>query len=104
VHAVAGIGHPEAFFAMLKAHGLDLDVRALADHVELRASDVAFDDAAPVLMTEKDAVKCRAFASDRHWAVPLTLRFGEGDERRLIAVLDELVAKCATLTNAGERS
>jgi tetraacyldisaccharide 4'-kinase len=92
LHAVAGIGHPEAFFAMLRAHGIELDARALADHAELRASDVAFDDTAPVLMTEKDAVKCRAFANERHWAVPLTVRFSDRDEHRLIAVLEKLVA------------
>lgn len=96
VHAVAGIGHPEAFFAMLKAHGLDIDGHALADHAQLQEADVRFEDALPVLMTEKDAVKCRAFASERHWAVPLTVRFGESDERRLTAVLEKLVALRAT--------
>ncbi len=97
VHAIAGIGHPEAFFAMLRGYGLDLDAHALADHAQLEAADVTFADEAPVLMTEKDAVKCRAFASERHWAVPLTVRFSDSDERRLTAVLNELVASRATL-------
>lgn len=95
-HAIAGIGHPEAFFAMLRGHGVDLDARALADHAQLQAADVTFDDDAPVLMTEKDAVKCRAFANERHWAVPLTVRFSESDERRLTVLLDKFVAMRAT--------
>jgi tetraacyldisaccharide-1-P 4'-kinase len=42
-------------------------------------------------MTEKDAVKCRAFANERHWAVPLGVTFGDADERRLNELLDTLI-------------
>jgi tetraacyldisaccharide 4'-kinase len=59
VHAVAGIGHPERFFATLRAAGLQVLAHPRADHAPLAPADVAFDDAYPVLMTEKDAVKCR---------------------------------------------
>jgi len=98
VHAVAGIGHPEAFFAMLKHCGLKIDAHALPDHAALEIEDITFHDAAPVLMTEKDAVKCRAFANDLHWAVPLTVRFSEADERMLTGVLDRLAAPAADIS------
>ena len=67
VHAVAGIGNPERFFATLRALGCDPIEHAFPDHHAFRAEDLAFDDALPIVMTEKDAMKCAAFASDRHW-------------------------------------
>ena len=71
VHAVAGIGNPERFFQLLEKLGLRVDRRPLADHAAVDADDVAFADDAPVLMTEKDAVKCGAFAEAHHWYVPV---------------------------------
>ena len=67
VHGLAGIGHPERFFRQL--HELDIDVveHAYVDHYHYRREDIEFGDAAPVIMTEKDAVKCEAFADQRHW-------------------------------------
>ena len=58
VHAVAGIGHPEQFFAMLKGKGLRVIPHVFPDHHEFVAGDLQFNDRQPVLMTEKDAVKC----------------------------------------------
>ncbi len=58
VHAVAGIGHPEQFFSMLKGKGLRVIPHAFADHHEYQQSELHFNDRQPVLMTEKDAVKC----------------------------------------------
>jgi tetraacyldisaccharide 4'-kinase len=103
VHAVAGIGHPEAFFAMLKHCGLTIDAHALPDHAAMKIADITFDDGAPVLMTEKDAVKCRAFANELHWGVPLTVRFSEADERMLTTVLDKLL-ELSTDMSADSRS
>lgn len=71
VHAVAGIGHPARFFASLRAHGIAVTEHALPDHHAIAPADVTFDDGLPVLMTEKDAVKCVAFASAMHWCVPV---------------------------------
>lgn len=71
VHAVAGIGDPERFFASLRRHGIDLVAHPFPDHHPFSAADLAFDDDAPVLMTEKDAVKCRGFAQPRHWILPV---------------------------------
>lgn len=71
VHAVAAIGHPLRFFASLRAQGIGVVEHAFADHHAFVASDLAFDDGKPVLMTEKDAVKCRAFAQAHWWSVPV---------------------------------
>ena len=71
VHAVAGIGNPARFFAMLRDAGLDVAEHPFPDHHAYVAGDLDFGGDAPVLMTEKDAVKCRAFAAPDHWQVPV---------------------------------
>lgn len=69
VHAVAGIGNPERYFDHLRALGLDFVAHPYPDHHPFAAADVAFAGAEAVLMTEKDAVKCRAFANETHWSL-----------------------------------
>ncbi len=71
VHAVAGIAHPQRFFEMLRAHGIGVVPHAFADHHRYQAADLSFGSELPVLMTEKDAVKCHAFATRWHYSVPL---------------------------------
>ncbi|MDH3451542.1 MAG: tetraacyldisaccharide 4'-kinase [Gammaproteobacteria bacterium] len=73
VHAVAGIGHPARFFMQLQELGLTCREHAFPDHHRFRAADFAFADELPVLMTEKDAVKCAAFDDARLWYVPAAL-------------------------------
>jgi tetraacyldisaccharide 4'-kinase len=67
VHAVAGIGNPQRFFQHLQAMGLEFTAHAFPDHYPFTASDLAFAGAEAVVMTEKDAVKCRGFATEMHW-------------------------------------
>jgi len=69
LHAIAGIGHPQRFFAYLGHLGLSAQHHAFPDHHRYTASDIAFDDADAVLMTEKDAVKCAPFATERCWVL-----------------------------------
>lgn len=69
VHAVAGIGDPERFFSLLRGHGIGVVPHAFADHHRYDAEDLRFGSDLPVLMTEKDAVKCRAFAGERWYSV-----------------------------------
>jgi tetraacyldisaccharide 4'-kinase len=87
VHAVAGIGNPQRFFATLRALGIDLVEHPFPDHHAFTVSDLAFGDAAPVLMTEKDAVKCAAFAQATWWSVParaeLPMQFFDAVVQRL---------------------
>ena len=61
LHAVAGIGNPERFFAGLSRMGLAFSAHPFPDHHAFRAADLEFADCDFVLMTEKDAVKCRDF-------------------------------------------
>ncbi len=71
-YAIAGIGNPERFFKLLAAAGLSCKTRSFPDHYPFEAGDILFSDNKPVLMTEKDAVKCTSFASEQHWYVPVT--------------------------------
>ncbi len=71
VHAVAGIGNPARFFAMLRAAGIDVIEHAFADHHPYQPGDLDFGDGLPVLMTEKDAIKCVAFSPTNAWQVPV---------------------------------
>jgi tetraacyldisaccharide 4'-kinase len=71
VHAVAAIGHPQRFFASLHAQGVQVIAHPFEDHHAFVPEDFAFGDDLPVLMTEKDAVKCRGFAKTDWWSVPV---------------------------------
>lgn len=71
VHAVAGIGDPQRFFRHLERRGLKVVPHPFPDHHPFAAHDLEFGDAAPVLMTEKDAVKCKRFARPQHWILPV---------------------------------
>ncbi len=70
VHVVAGIGNPSRFFESLRDKGIVVIEHAFPDHYVYTAADFVFSDDSPILMTEKDAVKCRAFADARFWYAP----------------------------------
>ena len=67
VHALAGIGNPGRFFQQLRELKIDVVEHVFADHYFYRRQDIECGDDAPVIMTEKDAVKCQSFADQRHW-------------------------------------
>lgn len=82
VNAVAGIGNPERFFALLETHGLEVIRHPLPDHGNLPAELLRPANGRPVLMTAKDAMRCggRPGAGEA-WEVPVTARLaGEGAE------------------------
>lgn len=88
VHVVAGIGHPERFFGMLGRLGIDVVPHPFPDHHAFEPRDLAFDrDGLPVLMTSKDAVKCRRFADARMWEVPLEVELDPRLPERLFSLL-----------------
>ncbi len=89
VHGVAGIGHPQRFFRTLEALGLAVIPHAFADHHAFRPQDLAFGDDLPVIMTEKDAVKCRGFDDPRLWTLPVQASLPPGT---LDAILDRTLA------------
>ncbi|CAM6555505.1 tetraacyldisaccharide 4'-kinase [Leclercia adecarboxylata] len=89
--AMAGIGHPPRFFSTLEACGARLlNTVPLADHQALSQAQVAGFTAPgqTLIMTEKDAVKCRAFARDNWWYLPVDAELqGEQPERLLQALI-----------------
>ena len=84
VHAVAAIGHPQRFFRMLTAAGLKVIEHPLPDHASIDAADLRFNDSAPVLVTEKDAVKCGRISHGNVWCVPIKLSFRPEDSAGLM--------------------
>jgi len=93
VHAVAGIGHPERFFNMLRGHGIEVTGHPLPDHARLQAADITFPDHRPVLMTEKDAVKCARIAGPLHWYVPVSASFDAGESAALLDIVTGAILK-----------
>lgn len=78
IAAAAGIGQPERFFDSLRQAGLSLaQTLALPDHFDYRTSPFTTVDAAVILVTEKDAVKCAHLSDDRLWAVPVAVQFSD---------------------------
>ena len=90
--AMAGIGHPPRFFATLEQCGARLEKRVpLADHQALVEGQVGAltVPGQSLIMTEKDAVKCRAFAKENWWYLPVDAELsGEQPEH----LLKELIA------------
>lgn len=77
LHAVAGIGNPERFFRSLQQAGLQLQAHTFPDHYPFQPDDIRFGDGRAVIMTEKDAVKCRHFATENDWYVPVEARMSD---------------------------
>ena len=91
VHAVAGIGHPQRFFDLLAKHGFEVRPHPFPDHHPFDAKDLAFDDGLPVLMTEKDAVKCRRLVCRDCWVVHVDAQPDAGFVHRLNTALKDIV-------------
>lgn len=73
-HAVAGIGNPQRYFQHLESLGISFTPHAFPDHHPYSAADLAFADCDAILLTEKDAVKCAAFADARYWVLRVDAR------------------------------
>jgi len=87
VHAVAGIGNPARFFAQLAGMGIRAVGHAFPDHHRYSPGDLALPEARAILMTEKDAVKCSAFADERCWYLPVRARI----DPALVARIEEKI-------------
>lgn len=101
VHAVAGIGNPARFFNTLAQEGFAIISHVFNDHHRFQTGDISFDDELPVLMTEKDAVKCHKFAGARHWYLGVNAVL---PPELLPALLDLLVVKHRQLDAAVSRT
>jgi tetraacyldisaccharide 4'-kinase len=97
VHAVAAVGHPEAFFAGLRAAGLDVVAHPLRDHAAIDPVGLRLPSGATVLMTAKDAVKCGDHAQPDWWYVELDVAMERETARDLVALVLERIG----LTGAG---
>ena len=91
IAAAAGIGNPARFFAMLRAAGLAFEALPLPDHFDFSGDPFAGIRADVILITEKDAVKCRLIESlnndPRLWVVPVTARIDDALARRIVEKL-----------------
>ena len=72
VHAVAGIGNPQRFYTTLREAGVQVIEHPFPDHHAFVADDLKFDDGLPVVMTEKDWVKCSGFALSGSWYLKIS--------------------------------
>lgn len=88
VHAVAGVGNPGRFFGMLRQAGLDVIEHAFPDHHAYVQADLEFGDDAPILMTEKDAVKCETFLDSDIWYLPIIVQASAALERRVSTLIE----------------
>ncbi|MBY5993876.1 tetraacyldisaccharide 4'-kinase [Ferrimonas balearica] len=91
--AMAGIGHPPRFFDTLKGLGLSLSAcHGFADHQAYEADTLAAltPDGSALVMTEKDAVKCRAFARPNWYYLPVTASLGTDFDTEFLRQLKEI--------------
>ena len=92
IHAVAGIGNPQRFFRTLEALNWRPIAHAFADHATYSAASLEFSPSLPLLMTEKDAVKCRAFAQLDWWYLAVDARPSPAFSAWLDGQLDALLS------------
>ncbi|MEG9490368.1 tetraacyldisaccharide 4'-kinase [Mannheimia indoligenes] len=94
--AIAGIGHPPRFFTMLEKLGIPLaKTQGFADHQDFDANQLKAlaDSQTPLLMTEKDAVKCKSFAEENWWYVPVSAKFSEKSTACLLTPILQKLGK-----------
>lgn len=75
------------FFNTLRTLGYDVIAHPFPDHHPFIPANINFDDDLPVLMTAKDAVKCAAFATDRHWYLPVIAQVPGACIEQLVAMV-----------------
>lgn len=90
VHAVAGIGHPQRFFDSLRQQGLDVVEHAFPDHYAYTKKDLDFGEIQPVVMTEKDAVKCQHFDQHNIWYQPVKAKLDPQFSEQLLIALEKI--------------
>lgn len=102
VHAVAGIGNPGRFFDTLRTLGFDPVEHPLADHADITPEMLEFDPPLPVIMTEKDAVKCRTLHKKGCWALRVDAQLDAGFETQFLQRLAQVSAQHTGQHNGSE--
>ena len=67
VHAVAGIGNPSKFYNLIRNLGLQPIEHSFPDHYQFNEEDLSFNDQLPIIMTEKDSIRCRDINLKNIW-------------------------------------
>ena len=88
VHAVAGIGFPEIFFASLVQMGIDPITHEFPDHHDFTSRELELKPELPILLTHKDAVKLKGVANNNIWVVPLGIDFSIDLENEVLQLLE----------------
>ncbi|GJM05923.1 MAG: tetraacyldisaccharide 4'-kinase [marine bacterium B5-7] len=91
VHAISGIGNPDRYFSYLRNNKLHIINHEFPDHYPFTKNDVNFNDGLPVVMTEKDAVKCSGFATKNHWYLPISATLPDSFTYRLEALMKDII-------------
>lgn len=94
VHAIAGIGNPQRFFDLLSHLKIEVIPHAFPDHHRYKTSDLDFSDQLPILMTEKDAIKCKTLAFEnslkaKHWFLQVTTEVSPELKQALLEKIQE---------------
>jgi tetraacyldisaccharide 4'-kinase len=89
VHAVAGIGNPARFFEHLRRLGVDVIEHPFPDHHRFAVAELDFGDGLPVIMTEKDAVKCERLDAGPFWYLAVEARPEAGLGEQILKRLKE---------------
>ena len=93
VTLVAGIGNPQRFLLTAQQAGFTVvEQRFFADHHQFTATDFA-GITTPVLMTEKDAVKCQRFAQENWYCLPVDASFSADENKKIINIINKLLEK-----------
>ena len=90
VHAVTGIGNPERFFSTLTNAGINIQPHSFADHHLFQKEDLIFEEDYPVIITEKDAVKCRKFQTSNCWYLPVTAKLNSAFDKAFLDKFKQL--------------
>lgn len=94
VNVVTGIGNPERLLTTLHQAGLKPLLKRFPDHHAFEAQDFLLDNAHPILMTEKDAVKCGALALTNAWYLPISVSLEAPFEDLFLQRLQEVSISC----------
>jgi tetraacyldisaccharide 4'-kinase len=98
VFAFAGIGNPQRFYDQLEERGFTPRKHSFPDHHQFDQTDFAFTDSSPVIMTEKDAVKCQNFAQRNWWYLPISAKLPSSFWSSLLVAMQ----KAKNLRNASD--
>lgn len=92
IHAIAGIGNPQRFFTTLETIGIQAIPHRFPDHHLFTGGDFnAVPAGSVIVMTEKDAVKCRDLKLENAWYLPVETRLPDDFESVFSGHLEKLM-------------